>query len=77
MEHSKEIILLTGVTGYAGSHVALNILQKRDDFYKIRGFVRTINKYRKLEGLRDSFGEELFNQMEFVDGDLTDPQSIE
>jgi GDP-D-mannose dehydratase len=45
MESSKkEILLITGITGYIGSMVAKVILDKASSQYKIRASVRDMSK---------------------------------
>jgi nucleoside-diphosphate-sugar epimerase len=64
----KPLVLITGVSGYLGSHVALVFL--RDGSYRVRGTVRSTGNQKKIEPLRKAFGD-LFDQMELVEADLT------
>ena len=73
----SEIILITGITGYIGSHVGLVFLDKCLGTYKIRASVRSLANLSKLEPLKFAFGEERFNQIQFVEADLNDEASLE
>ena len=61
MESSKEKILITGITGYIGSHVGKIFLENIESKYKIRASVRSLTNLKKLEPLKIAFGEEAFN----------------
>lgn len=56
-------ILITGITGFAGSHLADYILENHKDA-KIYGTIRHRSRTENIEHLRD--------QVEFIDCDLTD-----
>lgn len=45
VESNKPIVVITGVSGYLGSHVALEFL--KDDTYTVRGTVRNTNDPKK------------------------------
>jgi nucleoside-diphosphate-sugar epimerase len=55
VESSKPTVLITGVSGYLGSHVALVFL--KDGGYTVRGTVRDTKNEKKIEPLRKAFGE--------------------
>jgi nucleoside-diphosphate-sugar epimerase len=47
VESSKPIVLITGVSGYLGSHVALVFL--KDGGFNVRGTVRDTKNANKIE----------------------------
>ena len=74
MEGDKPIIVITGVTGYVGNYVTQSFL--KDGSFKVRGTCRNKDNAAKIDPLKNALGEELFNQLELVNADLTDPDSI-
>ena len=68
MEGEKPLIVITGVTGYLGSHTCLLFL--KDGGFKVRGTVRDKDNALKIDPLKTSFGD-LFGQLELVNADLT------
>eukprot|EP00347_Sterkiella_histriomuscorum_P012343 403368958 len=77
MESSQEKILITGITGFIGSWVGKEFLDNLDATkYKIRASVRSLANKNKLDPLRQEFGEEAFNRIEFVEADLNDKVSL-
>lgn len=52
---AKSIDVITGVSGYLGSHVALTFL--KDGTYSVRGTVRDTKNPVKIEPLRKAFGD--------------------
>lgn len=58
------------MTGYVGSWVGISLQQKFGDKYKIRSTVRSLKNQRKMDSLKEAFGEEMFNQIEFLEADL-------
>jgi len=74
MAEAKPVVTITGISGYIGSHVTLLFLQ--DGGYRVRGTVRDKNNAAKLEPLKEAFGEELYNQLELVEADLLNEQSM-
>ena len=66
-------VLITGITGYLGSHVTLQAL--RSGKYKVRGSVRNKDDPKKMEFVKGIFKEEIEN-IELVNVDLMDPSSL-
>ena len=66
---AKPLVTITGISGFVGSHVALQCIQ--DGSYRIRGTVRDKTNEAKIAPLREAFGEEAFNQIELVEADLS------
>lgn len=60
-------VTVTGVSGFLGSMVCLYLL--KDGSYKVRGTVRSTNNPKKIQPLKDAFGE-YFSQLELVEADL-------
>lgn len=54
VESSKPTVVITGITGYLGSHVALVFL--KDGTYNVRGTVRDAKNPIKIEPIRKAFG---------------------
>ena len=75
MEYSKPVVVITGVTGFIGSHILEQFV--RDGSYEVRGTVRDKNNQEKLEPLRKALGDALFKQVKFANADLLDPSSID
>jgi dihydroflavonol-4-reductase len=75
MESTKPKVVITGVSGYLGSHVCLSFL--RDGGYQVRGTVRDPNNESKVGPLRKAFGEELFSHLELFKADMLDDVSID
>ena len=74
MAEAKPVVTITGISGYLGSHVALLFLQ--DGGYTVRGTVRDKNNPAKVEPLREAYGDELFSQLELVEVDLLNEESM-
>lgn len=74
-QSTKPIVVITGVTGYLGSHVLEQFL--KDGTYAVRGTVRDKNNEEKIAPLRTALGQELFHQLTLVNADLLDPVSID
>ena len=72
MVDTRETVLITGVTGYIGSHLGLQMLQGYADRFRVRASVRSLANKAKLDPLLKAYGENLFNQIEFVEADLLD-----
>lgn len=73
VESSKPTVVITGITGYLGSHVALIFL--KDGAYNVRGTVRDTKNPIKIEPIRKAFGE-LFEKLTLVEADLNNRESI-
>ena len=73
-EDSRPVVTVTGITGYLGSHVTLILL--REGKYRVRGTVRSKTNAEKLDPIRNAFGQDLFDQLELVEADLLDNDSI-
>jgi nucleoside-diphosphate-sugar epimerase len=70
---NKPIVVITGVSGYLGSHVALAFL--KDGSYQVRGTVRDTKNEKKVAPIRKAFGD-LFSQITLVEADLENKDSI-
>ena len=60
MESSKETVLITGITGYTGAHVAKVVIEQSEGRFQFRASTRNL---AKTAVLRNSFGDEIFNQI--------------
>jgi len=67
-------VTITGISGYIGAAVTLLFLQ--DGGYTVRGTVRDKNNAAKLEPLKEAFGEELYAQLQLVEADLMNEESM-
>lgn len=71
IEQKNEKVLVTGVTGYVGAHVAQQLLLHG---YKVRGSVRSTSDEAKMTKLREQITEGLpaegLPELEFVEADL-------
>ncbi len=74
VESSKKKVVITGITGFLGSHVCNYFLM--DGSFDVRGTVRDKNNETKLAPLRKAFGEN-FNKLELVEADLLKPETID
>ena len=52
---SRPIVTLTGISGFLGSHVGLQLLQ--DGSYRVRGTVRNKKNTQRIEPLRQAYGD--------------------
>ena len=78
MSDQKPLVLITGVTGYVGSAVLNEFLQgEAQGKYRVRATVRDMVNTKKMEPLIKYFGVELLKQVEFVNADCLDSNSIE
>lgn len=73
---SQELIFITGITGYLGSHVALSLFNTYGTRFKLRASVRSLANKNKLEPLRKAFGEENYSLIEFVEADLSSKDAL-
>jgi uncharacterized protein YbjT (DUF2867 family) len=62
--HSKEKVLITGITGYIASQVTNYFL--KDGGFEVRGTVRDPTNADKLAPLKKAFGDEDFNKVELA-----------
>lgn len=69
----KPTVLVTGISGYIGAHVALEAL--KSDKYQVRGSVRNKDDQAKQRLLQDAFGDQ-YQNIEVVNADLLDEKSI-
>ncbi len=67
----KPLVTITGVTGFIGSMIAKYFLE--DDSYRVRGTVRDKNNAIKMEPLRKTLGDELYNKIEIREANLLNP----
>ena len=67
-------VTITGISGFLGSQICLLFL--KDGSYKVRGTVRSVNNPKKIQPLKDAFGE-YFSQLELVEADLMNEQSLD
>lgn len=74
VESSKKKVVITGISGFLGSHVCLQFLQ--DGGFHVRGTVRDKNNEKKLAPLKKAFGE-YYHQLELVEADLMKPESLD
>ena len=65
--------MVTGITGYLGSHVGLKLLE--DGSFKVRGTVRDLTAANKIDPLRRAYGDK-FDEVELVEADLKNYDSI-
>lgn len=68
-------VLITGITGYVGSHVGHAFL--RDGNFQVKGAVRDPTNQTKLEPLKKAYGENLYAKLELAKIDLMDAASID
>lgn len=69
---AKPLVVITGATGYIGSHVALKFLQHGG--FRVRGTTRSI-KPEKIDPLKAAFGD-LHANIEWVEIDLQNEESM-
>ena len=73
-EKQKPVVVITGISGYIGSQVCLSFL--KNGTFTVRGTVRSTKNAAKMEPLKKAYGEELYSQLELVEADLNDEESI-
>jgi len=69
----KELVCITGITGYIGIHVCKVFLEHGG--FKVRGTVRSKANPKKMEPLKNAFGA-LFDELEIVEADLLNKDSL-
>ena len=67
------LVVITGITGYLGSHVCQQALSHGG--FRVRGTVRDIEKAKPI--MLKALGEELFSKLEIVEMDLLKEPSID
>jgi len=70
----KPLVTITGVTGFIGAITTKLFLE--DGSYRVRGTVRDRNNQTKMNPLKQTIGEELFAQLELVEADLLNEESV-
>ena len=74
---NKPVVCITGITGFIGSIVTRTFLTNAaKDGFTIRGTVRDKTNAKRLQPLKDAFGD-LFNQLELVNADLNNEASLD
>jgi len=68
---TKELVLVTGATGYLAPHVIKILL---DHGYRVRGSVRNLNDQRKIRPLKE-IAAKYGDRLELVKADLTEMES--
>ena len=74
MESSQAKVVITGITGFVGSHVCNVFLQ--DGGFIVRGTVRDKKNENKIAPIRKAFGEN-FDKLELFEADLLKPESLD
>ena len=74
VEATQVVVTVTGITGFVGSTVAIELLKQRPD-WKVRGTVRSLTNGAKINPLRKALGED-FEKVELVEANLTDLESM-
>ena len=72
VESVKPLVLITGVTGFLGSHVCMEFLKSGN--FKVRGSVRDMPN--KIEMLKKTYGV-YYEQLEVVEMNLLNEDQIE
>ncbi len=74
VESTKKKVVITGITGFLGSHVCDQFL--KDGSFIVRGTIRDKNNEKKLEPLRKAFGEN-FDKLELAEADLLKAETLD
>ena len=74
VESTKAKVVITGITGFLGSHVCDVFL--KDGGFKVRGTVRDKTNEKKIAPIRKAFGEN-FDQLELFEADLLKPETLD
>ena len=69
----KPLVVITGISGYIGLYVVRDFLQTGS--FRVRGTIRGKNE-AKIKPIREAMGEALFEQLEIVEADLLDADSL-
>jgi dihydroflavonol-4-reductase len=70
---SKQVVLITGISGYLGSKVTQHFLN--DGTYEVRGTVRSATNEKKVAPLKAAFGDK-FNDLKLIEADLMKPETM-
>ena len=68
-----ETVLITGITGYVGSHLGKQLLEGYSDRFNFRV---TVRNPKKLEPLKKEYGDALFSKIDVRIADLLDKESL-
>ncbi len=68
-----ETVLITGITGYVGSHLGKQLLKGYSDKFKLRVVVRNV---KKLEPLKKAYGDDLFAKLDVRVADLLNKEAL-
>lgn len=72
--NSETTVLVTGGTGFVGIHCILLLLQQG---YKVKTTIRSINKKSKVLDMLETQGIKPFDDLTFIEADLTDDKGWE
>lgn len=71
------MILVTGASGFLGGHLLVHLLKKES---RIRALIRTQSRFDELQKIASFYGESfetLYQRVEWVAGDLLNPESLD
>lgn len=71
------MILLTGATGLVGSHLAFNLIHSGQKVRAIKRSCSNPNITKRIFNYYSKEADQLFNQIEWVEGDITDICSLQ
>jgi len=71
MDKSKELVLVTGASGYIASHLTKQLLEQE---FRVRGTVRSLKDEKKVAPLRNLMPSSKY-PLELVEADLMNPES--
>jgi nucleoside-diphosphate-sugar epimerase len=71
------MLLVTGGTGLVGSHLLIDLLRKGKKVRALKRSSSNIDLVRKTFSFYSRDADELFNSIEWFDGDMLDPDSLE
>ena len=64
----KELVLVTGGTGFIAVHIILQLLNQG---YRVRTTLRTMSRQKEVKGMLTQGGVKILGDLEFVQADLT------